>query len=68
MMHNHLQTGRWNDDACSQERGWVCYKKKCERRGEGGASGELTSMVLLRVRVHHTRPPSPADVQSTLHS
>ncbi|XP_066502466.1 lymphocyte antigen 75, partial [Hoplias malabaricus] len=28
MMHNHLLTGRWNDEKCTQERGWVCSKKK----------------------------------------
>ncbi|KAJ8402327.1 hypothetical protein AAFF_G00368160 [Aldrovandia affinis] len=26
--HNHLVTGRWNDDNCEQSRGWVCYRKK----------------------------------------
>ncbi|KAL2099694.1 hypothetical protein ACEWY4_004088 [Coilia grayii] len=28
MTHNALQTGRWNDNPCSEEMGWVCYKKK----------------------------------------
>lgn len=28
MTHSHLQAGRWNDDDCNQERGWVCYQKK----------------------------------------
>ncbi|XP_007252805.3 macrophage mannose receptor 1 [Astyanax mexicanus] len=26
--HNHLLTGRWNDENCNEERGWVCYRKK----------------------------------------
>ncbi|XP_072570731.1 uncharacterized protein [Paramormyrops kingsleyae] len=28
MTHNHLVTGRWNDDGCHRMRGWVCYMKK----------------------------------------
>ncbi|KAL4617320.1 macrophage mannose receptor 1-like [Arapaima gigas] len=28
MSHNHLVTGRWNDDGCHLHRGWVCYMKK----------------------------------------
>ncbi|XP_063066766.1 macrophage mannose receptor 1, partial [Engraulis encrasicolus] len=28
MTHSPLVTGRWNDDACTQQRGWVCYQKK----------------------------------------
>ncbi|XP_062340567.1 macrophage mannose receptor 1 [Osmerus eperlanus] len=28
MTHNYLETGRWNDDACSEERSFVCYRKK----------------------------------------
>uniref|UniRef100_A0A673L2M1 C-type lectin domain-containing protein n=1 Tax=Sinocyclocheilus rhinocerous TaxID=307959 RepID=A0A673L2M1_9TELE len=27
--HNHLVTGRWNDENCDHERGWVCSMKKC---------------------------------------
>ncbi|XP_034048886.1 macrophage mannose receptor 1-like [Thalassophryne amazonica] len=28
MTHNHLVTGRWNDDACHMNRSFVCYKIK----------------------------------------
>lgn len=26
--HNHLVTGRWNDENCDHQRGWVCSMKK----------------------------------------
>ncbi|XP_062410864.1 macrophage mannose receptor 1-like [Sardina pilchardus] len=28
MTHTHHQAGRWNDDSCTQEYGWVCSQKK----------------------------------------
>ncbi|KAL0965896.1 hypothetical protein UPYG_G00287380 [Umbra pygmaea] len=28
MIHNHLVSGRWNDDMCSKEQSWVCSMKK----------------------------------------
>ncbi|KAM9450976.1 lymphocyte antigen 75-like [Clarias gariepinus] len=28
MTHNHVVTGRWNDEKCDEERSWVCYRKK----------------------------------------
>ncbi|XP_071751059.2 uncharacterized protein LOC139908314 [Centroberyx gerrardi] len=28
MTHNYLVSGKWNDDACSNERSFVCYRKK----------------------------------------
>lgn len=29
MSHNHLVTGKWNDDACQKNHSFVCYRKKC---------------------------------------
>ncbi|XP_026210056.1 LOW QUALITY PROTEIN: macrophage mannose receptor 1 [Anabas testudineus] len=28
MTHNHLVTGKWNDDACHKNHSFVCYRKK----------------------------------------
>ncbi|XP_062868150.1 macrophage mannose receptor 1 [Trichomycterus rosablanca] len=28
MLHNHLATGRWNDENCNERRSWVCSRKK----------------------------------------
>ncbi|XP_041666073.1 macrophage mannose receptor 1 [Cheilinus undulatus] len=28
LTHNHLVTGRWNDDACHKNHSFVCYRKK----------------------------------------
>ncbi|KPP79615.1 macrophage mannose receptor 1-like, partial [Scleropages formosus] len=34
MTHNHLVTGRWNDEGCHRDRGWVCYMKKSSSNPE----------------------------------
>uniref|UniRef100_A0A4W6CCZ3 C-type lectin domain-containing protein n=1 Tax=Lates calcarifer TaxID=8187 RepID=A0A4W6CCZ3_LATCA len=30
MTHGPLVTGKWNDDACSKNHSFVCYRKKCQ--------------------------------------
>lgn len=30
MAHNHLVTGKWNDDACHKAHSFVCSRMKCE--------------------------------------
>lgn len=48
MAHNHLVTGRWNDDACQKNHSFVCYRKKCRS----------TVLVLSALNIRHFRPKS----------
>uniref|UniRef100_A0A3Q3FSP5 C-type lectin domain-containing protein n=1 Tax=Labrus bergylta TaxID=56723 RepID=A0A3Q3FSP5_9LABR len=30
LAHNHLVSGKWNDDACHKDHSFVCSRKKCQ--------------------------------------